>query len=103
MRITILAAILFLTSFIKAEASVDFIKEMRDKIAEINISFLNSNYPAQSLVDELVHESGKIINNNKELGKIIKEKNSDEKLKVFFECCVSFNRFYKTKPQLDSL
>lgn len=53
MLIRIVTAIMLFTSLIKAEPFTDVIKKTHDKIANINIEFLNEKYPDESFIVEL--------------------------------------------------
>ena len=49
----ILTVIIIFANIIKIEPSADLIQKTREKIAQINISFLENNTPGKSVINEL--------------------------------------------------
>jgi hypothetical protein len=103
MLIRLLSTILIFTSLIKTEPSTDLIRKMREKIARINISFLENDYPDKSSVDEL----GKLLSvlkNEKILPtSIIADKDYKNKTERLIESYKAFKKYFKSKPEVDTL
>ena len=98
-----LITLLIFVSLIKTEPSDDLIKEMREKIAQINLSFLEKNTPNESFVNQL----GKLLSELKEkkiitdsISKVNEYKNKTDNLIKSFK---AFERFYLSKPEVDTL
>lgn len=98
-----LITLLIFVSLIKTEPSDDLIKEMREKIAQINLSFLEKNTPNESFVNQL----GKLLSELKEkkiitdsISKVNEYKNKTDNLIKSFK---AFERFYLSKPAVDTL
>ncbi len=99
----ILTIILLLTSIIKTEPSGELIKETREKLAQLNMTFLKNDYPDKSTVDEL----GKLLTELKEV-KTFPESISDsqkanEKRERLIESFNAFENFFKNNPEVDTL
>lgn len=79
------------------------IKEMRERIAQINISFLKNNYPETASINEL----GKLLNTLKkenELPKAISvKKDFKNRIVRLIESYRTFEKFYQDKPEVDTL
>ena len=103
MLIRLLTTILIFTSLIKTEPSTDLIKETREKIARINISFLENNLPKKSSVNEL----DKLLSELKEKkiigGSISNGKDYKNKTALLLKSFKAFERFYRSKPEVDTL
>lgn len=103
MLLRLLTTILIFTSLIKTEPSSALIKEMRERIAQINISFLKNNYPETASINEL----GKLLNTLKkenELPKAISvKKDFKNRIVRLIESYRTFEKFYQDKPEVDTL
>ncbi|MCX6173946.1 MAG: hypothetical protein NTZ27_04230 [Ignavibacteriales bacterium] len=79
------------------------IKETREKLAQLNMTFLKNDYPDKSTVDEL----GKLLTELKEV-KTFPESISDsqkanEKRERLIESFNAFENFFKNNPEVDTL
>ena len=103
MLIKLLLTILIIANLEKTEPSSALIKETRERIAEINISFLKNNYPETASINEL----GKLLNTLKkenELPKAIAvKKDFKNRIVRLIESYKTFEKFYQDKPEVDTL
>jgi len=103
MLLKLLTTILIITSFLKTTPSADIIKETREKIALVNISFLGNNTPDKPLVDEF----GKLLSELKDrrinAGSISNDKNYKNKSDQLIKSFKAFEKFYQRKPEVDTL
>ena len=104
MLLKLLTTILIFTSLIRTEPSTDLlIKETREKIAQINLSFLEKNTPNESFVNQL----GKLLSELKEkkniAGSISNENEYKNKTDNLIKSFKAFEKFYRSKPAVDTL
>ena len=103
MLIRLLTTILIFTSLIKTEPSVDLIKETREKIVQINISFLKNDYPDNSNVVELDKLLSALKDKNNNTGSNSNDKDYKDKTDNLIKSFKAFERFYLSKPEVDTL
>ena len=98
-----LITLLIFVSLIKTEPSDDLIKEMREKIAQINILFLKNDYPDNSKVNEL----SKLFNTLKQEKSLPKAnltmKDYENEKEGLINSYKTFEKFYRSKPAVDTL
>ncbi len=103
MLLKLLTTILIFTSLIKTESSADLIKETREKIVQVNISFLKNDYPDNSTVAEL----DKLLNTlkqEKNLSKaILTNKDYENEKDRLINSYKTFEKFFNDKPGMDTL
>ncbi len=98
-----LITFMIFTSLIKTEPSADLIKEMRERISQINILFLKNDYPNNSNIDEL----DKLLNTLKQEKKLPKAyltmKDYENEKEGLIKSFKTFEKFYRSKPVIDTL
>jgi len=103
MLLRLLSIILIFTSSIKTEPPADLIKETREKIAQINISFLKNDYPEAASINKL----GKLLNKLKQEKKLSKtisvNKDFENGLVKAIDPYKTFEKFFQSKPEVDTL
>jgi hypothetical protein len=81
----------------------DLIKQTREQIAHINISFYEKNYPKDISLSELSESLIKLLN-NKEIPESIKSQRDYKKeINKLFDSYEEFKKFYQSKPEIDTL
>ncbi len=99
----LLLVILFFAGFIKSESSIDSINETREKIAQINLFFLENKFPDKSSVIELERLLGELKNRNYFSNSIIKEKDYKNKKVLLIESYKAFEKYFFSKSDVDTL
>ena len=101
--IPIITSITLIISFMMINPPSNLIKQTRDQIANLNISFYQKNYPQNCSINMLSESLGKLLN-EKEIPKSLKfqgdYKKAINKLDDSYE---EFKKFYQTKPEMDTL
>ena len=103
MLLKLLTIILVFTSLIKTEPSADLIKETREKIAQINISFWENNKPDKSSVSELEKQLSELKNNKILSNPIIADKEHKNKGQQLIKSFKTFEKLFRSKPAVDTL
>jgi hypothetical protein len=83
--------------------SADFIKQTREQISHINISFYGNNYPKDTSLNELSESLGKLLNEKVIPETIKSQKDYKKEINQLFDSYKEFKKFYQTKPELDTL
>ena len=103
MLIRLLTTILIFTSLIKTGPSADLIKETREKIARINISFLENRLPGKSSVSQLDKLLSELKEKKNSAGSISNDKDYKDKTDLLLKSFKAFEKFYLSKPEVDTL
>jgi len=103
MLIRLLTTIIIFSILIKTEPSANLIKEIREKIARINISFLENNYPDKSSLVELGKLLSELKNEKIFPNSIIADKDYKNKTERLIESFKAFEKFFRSKPVVDTL
>ncbi len=103
MLIKLLATILIFTSLIKADSTSDLIKETREKISQINISFYENRLPDKLFVSELDKLFVELKDKNIYADSVVDKKDYKLKSSQLIKSFKAFEKFYNNKPEVDTL
>ena len=103
MLIKLLTTILISTSLLKTVPSADLTKETREKIAQINISFLRIDKPDKSFVSELEKQLNELKNDKTLPNSIIADKEHKNKTELLIKSFKTFEKLFRSKPEVDTL
>jgi|GEM_PF-3105105 hypothetical protein len=103
MLFRLLTSILIFASLIKTEASSDLIKETREKISQINISFYENGFPDKSVVSKLDKLFSELKVKNIYTSSNVNEQEYKIKSNRLIKAFQEFENYYQSKPEVDSL
>src|SRR3989339_2228603 len=99
----ILTVIIIFANIIKIEPSADLIQKTREKIAQINISFLENNTPGKSVINELEKLLNELKNDRIFPNSIINDKKHKYKTGQLIKSFKTFEKFLQSNPEVDTL
>lgn len=103
MLVRLFTTIFLFTSIITAEPSAGLVEKTRDKIAQINISFLANNAPNKSSVNELEKLLSQLKNDKNTPKAIIAGKDNKNKADQLIKSFKAFEKFFRSKLTVDTL
>jgi len=103
MLLKLLSTILICTSLIKTEPSADLLQKTREKIAQINISFLENNTPDKSVINELEKLLSELKDDEILPNSIVAGKGYKNKTHQLIESFKTFEKFLQSNPEVDTM